>query len=138
MPSRIVVDSGPLIALFTPEDQHHAQAMRFVQTARAVLTSNWAVVTEVTHLLSFHLHAPLNFLTWIQRGGIELIESDIGDLTRIIELMRKYADLPMDFADASLVALCERLDVRDIASVDRDFRVYRFRGRQSFRNVFFE
>lgn len=138
MPSRIVVDSGPLVALFTPEDRHHAQAMQFVQTARAVLTSNWAVVTEVTHLLSFHLHAQLNFLTWIQRGGMELIDSNIDDLTRIVELMRNYADLPMDFADASLVALCERLEVRDIASVDRDFGVYRLRGRHRFRNVFVE
>ena len=59
------------------------------------------------------------------------------DLVRIIELTEKYPDLPMDFADASLVVLCERLKIRDVASVDRDFGIYRTREKKTFRNLFF-
>ena len=58
------------------------------------------------------------------------------DLARIAEVLEKYADLPADFADASLVALAERLRVRRIATVDSDFSVYRIGGKQPFENVF--
>lgn len=51
-------------------------------------------------------------------------------------MMVKYSDLPMGFADASIVAVCERLDIRKVASIDRDFAIYRFRDRQASRNVF--
>ena len=51
--------------------------------------------------------------------------------------MDTYADGPMDFVDALLVAVCERLDIRTIATVDKDFTIYRFKGRGSFVNAFF-
>ena len=50
--------------------------------------------------------------------------------------MAKYVDLPMDFADATLVAVAERLGIRDVATLDDDFTVYRFRDRWAFRNLF--
>lgn len=59
------------------------------------------------------------------------------DLPRICALIEKYADLPADFADASLIALCERLGTRRVASVDRDFTIYRNAARKAFDNVFF-
>jgi len=61
-----------------------------------------------------------------------------GDFPRIRAILDKYGDLPADFADASLVALCERLKTTAIASVDRDFTIYCTRDRNSFRNLFFE
>jgi predicted nucleic acid-binding protein len=51
--------------------------------------------------------------------------------------MEKYGDLPMDFTDAVVVALCERLGTRHVASVDRDFAIYRYKGRAKFVNVLF-
>ena len=51
--------------------------------------------------------------------------------------LEKYADLPMDFTDAVVVALCERLGTNHVASVDRDFTIYRYKGRTKFVNVFF-
>ena len=71
-------------------------------------------------------------------GALVLIQPEAADWDRMLELLPKYADLPMDFTDATLVALCERLGTRDIASVDSDFTVYRYRNRQSFRNLFFD
>ena len=64
------------------------------------------------------------------------IDRDTGsDLPRITEIMAKYADLPADFADAALVAMCERLGISAIATLDRDFDVYRLHDEKAFDNV---
>jgi uncharacterized protein len=138
MPKRIVVDAGPLIALFDKDDKYHADALRFIRGFRGELISNIAVMTEATHLLDFSVRVQIDFLQWACNGGIAIAEISREDLERIIELTNKYADLPMDFADASLVVLCERMKIKEIASVDRHFGIYRTRDRQSLRNIFFK
>jgi uncharacterized protein len=136
MPRRVAVDSGPLVALFDKDDAHHARSLDFVRRLAGEAVSNLAVVTEVVYLLDFSPRVQIDFLTWIRRGGLTLVELEAADFDRIIELLGKYRDLPMDFADASLVTICERLDIRHVASFDRDFSIYRFRNRLMFRNVF--
>jgi predicted nucleic acid-binding protein len=136
-PRTIVVDSGPLIALFDADDAYHSSALEFVRKSRAELILTMAVVTEAMYVLEESLPARRNLLTWIQRGGLTLAEPEANDFARIGELIEKYADLPMDFTDAVVVALCERLGIRHIASVDRDFTIYRYKGRAKFINVFF-
>ncbi|MBW3543792.1 MAG: PIN domain-containing protein [Planctomycetes bacterium] len=123
------------MALFDRDDAHHQRCVEFIRKFRGTGISNLAVVTEVVYLLDFSRQAQRDFLQWIQAGALRLVELDSDDLERVIELMEKYADRPMDFADASLVAVCERLGVRDVASVDNDFLIYRFRNRSTFRNV---
>ena len=136
-PRRIVVDSGPIIALFDAGDAYHARAMEFVRQSRAKMISSMAAVTEAMYVLEGSLQARKNLLAWIQGGGLTLIEPEAGDFERVIELIEKYADLPMDFTDAVVVALCERLGITHVASVDRDFAIYRYKGRGKFVNVFF-
>lgn len=132
----IVVDSGPLIALFDGSDRYHPAAVGFVRAVVAPLYTNIAVITEVVHLLDFEVRAQLDFLNWAMQAL--RIDSRTGhDLPRIYALIEKYADLPADFADASLIALCERLGTRRVARVDRDFTIYRDAGRRPFTNVFF-
>jgi predicted nucleic acid-binding protein len=82
--------------------------------------------------------AQQDFLTWLGAGGLVLLQPEAEDIQRVKDLMAKYADLPMDFADALWVATCERLNVKQIATLDDDFKIYRFRGRGRFDNVFFE
>ncbi|MCI0685520.1 MAG: PIN domain-containing protein [Gemmataceae bacterium] len=137
-PRRIVVDSGPIIALFDAGDAHHRRALDFVRRVRAPLLSTMAVVTEAMYVLDESLPAQRNLLSWMLAGGLTLVEPGAGDLERVIQLMEKYADLPMDFTDAVVVALCERLGTHHVASVDRDFAIYRYKGRGKFVNVFFE
>ena len=81
---------------------------------------------------------PPDFLQWILDGGVSLDDISSDDLRYIIELVQKYSDLPVDFADATLVALCDRLKIGDVASVDKHFAVYRTRDKKAFRNVFFQ
>lgn len=69
-------------------------------------------------------------------GAIEILGVSAAEVERIVVLCRKYADVPMDLADASLVALCERLDTRRIATCDAGFQVYRLHRNRTFQNIF--
>lgn len=136
MPADIVVDTGPLVALFDRDDVYHDRAVEFSHQARAGAFSTIAVITESMFILRKNLQARRNLLTLIYNGGLTLVEPQPEDFERIAVLMEKYADLPMDFADAVVVALCERLGTNRIATVDRDFTIYRYKGRTKFINVF--
>jgi len=132
----IVVDAGPLIAMFTRSDRYHAAALEFLtRTEGAALITNLIVVGEVAAVLGRHkdLVACLN---WI----VENMEIDTNagvDLPKAILILQKYKDLPADLADASLVAMCERRGTNLVASVDNDFDVYRLPKNKKLQNVFF-
>ena len=134
MPS-IVVDSGPLIALFDGSDRFHTRAVDFIRDMRAHLATNLPVLTDVVYMLDFSPQAQRDFLFWAEQALIIDTET-VSDLPRIRALLEKYGDLPADFADASLVALCERLRLHEVASVDSDFTIYRTRDRRAFTNRF--
>jgi len=136
MPRRVAVDTGPLVALFDKSDAYHLKAREFVRRFRGELFSNLAIVTETLYLLDFSVEAQLDFLSWVSSGALTLLHLGAEDLIRVSELMRQYSDLPADFADVSLVALCERLETQEVASLDKDFRVYRTRGKKALTNVF--
>ena len=135
MPSTIV-DSGPLVAFFDRDDRHHREAVAWLEKARKPLVTNIAVVTEISYLLEFSVELQTGFLRWAS-GNLQIDDATERDLPRIADLMTKYADLPADFADASLIALAERLKLSRIATTDRDFTIYRTLGRKPLRNVFF-
>jgi len=133
---RTVVDSGPLVALFDRDDAHHESALEFLKKFKGELISDLPVVTEVMYLLDFSVQAQVEFLRWVHAGGVNLIEVTAEDLERTADLLVKYRGLPADFADATLVSIAERLGLHEIATVDRDFGIYRLKGKKAFRNVF--
>jgi len=134
MGGEVAVDSGPLVALFNATDAYHAKALAWARTFTGRLVSNAVVVTEVVYLLDVNSQVQSDFLLWIGRGGMGLIELTAEDRQRCAQIMVKYADLPAVFADASLLAQAERLGLREVASIDRDFDVYRLKNR--LRNIF--
>jgi predicted nucleic acid-binding protein len=136
MPAKTAVDAGPLVALFDRSDQHHPKALEFMENFEGEFISTVAVVTEVAYLLDFSVAAQADFIDWLSAGAIELVHLGTGDLERIAVLIAQYADLPMDFADASLVAVCERQGIRQVATLDSDFHIYRLDGKDSFINIF--
>ena len=98
-------------------------------------------MSEVVYFLDFSAGAQADFLEWLHdghaRGLMRIAALDAADLPGLAALVRKYADRPMDLADASLVWLANRINVTDIITIDRtDFAVYRTAKRKSFRNVF--
>jgi predicted nucleic acid-binding protein len=130
----IAIDAGPLVALFKGADSLHADAVAFIQRVDRPLVTNLVVLSEVVALLAPSFQTA--FLGWTV-GALVIDDATIADMPRIVEIMEKYADLPADFADASLVALCERRGIGDVATVDKDFDIYRTVDRKRLRNVFF-
>ncbi len=138
MPNFILVDAGPLIALFDRDDKHHDRIVDFVKGANYKFITTTAVVTEVTHMLDFSVNVQIDFLEWIMKEGVILQETSQRDISRIIGLTQKYSDRPMDFADATLVIAAEKTGARQIISIDSDFDIYRLPGKVKIRNVFKE
>jgi predicted nucleic acid-binding protein len=99
------------------------------------LITTIASITETLHLLNFNRNAQIDFLEWVNQGAVEIYSIENIDFGRIKELTIKYSDLPMDFADACLVLLAEKLDINQIATIDRDFTVYKIKGRKRFKVV---
>ncbi len=134
----IIADTGFWVALFNPRDTHHPKACAFTPTINEPLITTLPVVTEVCYLLQKRSH-PLKAAAFLneQRTGLFSLFT-IGEMQwpRMVQLMNQYADLPMDFADASLVLLAEELGDGRILSTDkRDFHTYRWKNTQPFSNL---
>jgi predicted nucleic acid-binding protein len=128
----IIVDAGPLVALFRARDAHHQAAMSALESTRAALLTTWPVVTEACHFLRQDGKRAL--LSFIRRGALRLEPLSTDDLPRLDELLSRYEQ--MDFADATLVVLGERTGVAEIFTIDRrGFEAYRMRGGRRFRLV---
>ncbi len=136
MLNTILIDTGPLAALFDKDDRHHLKMVEFIKGKRFRFVTTTAVLTEVTHLLDFSVEAQVNFLQWVLNNGVEIEEIGIPDISRIIELTKKYSVRPMDFADATLVIAAERTGIKKIISIDSDFDIYRLPGKVRIENVF--
>lgn len=132
---KCLVDAGPLIALFDRDDTYHTAVKTFLQEYRGMLYSSWPVITEVSHMLDFHVETQIDFLQWIRRGAVTLLDIDTVAVDRIIELSQKYADVPMDLADSSLVALSEAHSITDIMTIDSDYYIYRTKKGKALKNL---
>ena len=130
--NKILVDSGPLIALFDSSDKYHKLALNFIKSNKKPLITTIASITETLHMLDFNQNAQIDFIKWICLGAVEIYNIENGDFPRICQLTKKYHDLPMDFADACLVLLAEKLKIDKIATIDRDFSIYRIDGKKRF------
>jgi predicted nucleic acid-binding protein len=131
---RLLVDTGPLIAWFDAGDAHHETVARYLETFDGELLSSWPVLTETCHLLPQRM-VPA-FMQWVADGGLTIAELPASATSALAERLGKYADLPMDLADATLIWLTERLGVFDVLTLDRrDFGIYRSARGKALRNV---
>ena len=131
----VLIDSGPLIALFDADDRYHSVSVDFIRRNRRPLATSLANITEAVYVLDYSRDAQTAFLKWISSSSIAIEAIDPDEILKICQLFEKYHDVPMDFADACMVYLGERLSTDEIATVDSDFEVYRMRGKRPFKNV---
>ena len=134
----IIADTGFWIALANQRDRYHEEAKGILGQLREPLITTWPVMTETCRLLVARLgvDSEIRFLRAARDGSFSIFSLDERHLGRIEVLTKKYRDLPMDLADASLVILAEELGSGRILSTDtRDFRTYRWKRRKPFRNL---
>ena len=128
--TRVVIDTGPLVALLNRRDSHHRWVREVFDTVEPPLVTCEAVVSEACFLLS-----PL---AGGQDAVLELLVKDVlridfnmrAELDSLRSLMRKFANVPMSLADACLVRMSELDPHTVIVTLDTDFRVYRRNRRQ--------
>ena len=134
---RWLVDTGPLVAYLDRADPMHGAVTERVDGFTGQLATTGAVVTEVMYFVSDASDGPLAFAELLVSSDVQVIESmQPSEILAAALLMRKYAATPMDFADATLVALAEQLDLTDILTLDRrGFSTYRTSTGRKFRLV---
>jgi predicted nucleic acid-binding protein len=131
----IVCDTGPLVAVLNADDKHHDACRSLLESEPGPLIVPAPILTEVCYLAASRLgpQAEAAFLESLASAELHLEATTTGDLARMAELVRAYADFPLGAADASVIAVAERLDVTQIATIDhRHFRVVRPRHCHAF------
>lgn len=132
----VLVDTGPLVAVVDVSDKDHRRCVDVLKRLSDPMISTWPVITEAAYLLG-QTQNPVDsqdaLLEAMDRQVVVIAELGREDIPRIRALIRKYRDLPMDLADASLVRVAERDAIRQVFTLDRrDFEVYRLGRRETF------
>ena len=127
------LDTGPWVALIDRSETRHAECVQWLKHFSGSLYSTEAVLTEVLYLLNFSITAQCAALDFVLESVVEIVPASTMSLKKTKNLMKKYADLPMDFADATIVCLATETRMQNVVTFDRkDFTIYRLPNSQSF------
>lgn len=132
-----LTDAGPLIAIIDADEPDHASCVEALDLVTLPLVTTWPAFTEAMYLLGRAGGIRAQRALWSLVRSERLVVADLAPslVERSARLMDQYADRPMDLADATLVALAEARGDRRIFTLDTDFQIYRYRGRQRFETV---
>lgn len=131
MTRRFIADAGPLVALLSRRDHHHAWAKAAFATVNPPALTCEAVLAEAWHLLGRTSDGQAALLELIAGGTLIVEFSLLAELVPVRRLVARYRDRPMSLADACLVRLAELFDEATVITLDVDFSVYRKHGRQN-------
>lgn len=125
----LLVDTSAFVGLLNPADSRHGECVqRAEKLARETFVTTLPVLTEAFHMLRAGSRAAANLATLVRDGAVAIHLPDADEIDRAFDLMTEYADLPMDFADASLVTAAQSLGATKVFTLaTRDFAVYRIR-----------
>ena len=134
MANELLLDTGALVSLLDRSQRRHQEFAEFFDSWTGQVVTTEAVLTESTHLLGRVAGGAVACLDFVLSGGALLVPATTNSIRRARDLMNRYADCPMDFADATLVVLAEDLGTELVLTTDqRDFSVYRIAGRKKFK-----
>ena len=131
----MLTDAGPLAAIVDGRDSYHDSCVAELRRLAPPMVTLLPAFTEAMYLAGRRAGWAAQDRLWVmvERGVLLVQQLESADLDRARELMRHYRDLPMDFADATLVAYAERENLHEVFTVNRrDFSTYRLRGRTAF------
>ena len=130
---KALLDTGPWVALIDSSERAHFACVEWFAVFEGDLYSTEPVLTEVLYLLNFSLKAQKAALEYVLRDIVTLVPSNVQTLKVARSLMEKYSDLPMDFADATLVCLAHESGITNIVTLDqKDFSVYKTFNNRGF------
>jgi uncharacterized protein len=133
---RVLVDTGPLVAIMSPADQHHKTCLEALHDLPGPLFSCWPVITEAAWLLRRRPGVVRQLLDSISAGFLELLPVESAEATEIGKVIEKYKNIRPQLADAALVYLAERDGFDVIFTLDRrDFSVYQAGRKRAFRII---
>ena len=127
----VIADTGPLVAMLDRDNQDHAWAVREGRRLPPKMLSCEAVLSEVHFLTQDLPEAKAHIEGWLADGRLELPFTVRDHHSLVHDLMARYANVPMSFADACLVRMSELWPEAPVYTLDSDFRVYRRNKRQS-------
>lgn len=127
-------DAGPLIAIIDADEPDHDACLAALDELTLPLVTTWPAFTEAMYLLGQAGGITAQRALWklVHTGRLNLADLSTKTVERSAQLMDKYADRPMDLADATLVAFAEDQGHRRVFTLDSDFHIYRLLGRQRF------
>ena len=125
MANEVILDTGPLVAYLDKRQDYHARAKREFANLSGHVVSREAVITEACFLVADHEPALAKIADYLRRGIIRLDFSLAANHARVFDLMRKYADTPMSFADTCLVCMANERARSRVFTLDSDFTIYR-------------
>jgi uncharacterized protein len=123
--SRVLVDTGPIVALLNRRDHHHAWARKVLDTIEPPIFTCEAVISEACFLLGRFTHGPDTVLELLANDVLKVDFQIRSELDSLRKLMQKFASVPMSLADACLVRMTELERETVIVTLDSDFHVYR-------------
>jgi uncharacterized protein len=125
---RVLLDTGPMVALFSEDDEHHQRCSDALTALIPPLATCWPVVTEAAWLLRTRPRCLHQLFEGFDNGFFVLLTLDATDLPAIAALMKRYEDAGLQFADAALAHLAERENIRTVFTTDRrDFSIIRLK-----------
>lgn len=131
MKARVIVDTGPLVALLNKTDHAHDWVLQQMASLAPPLLTCEAVLAEATYLTRQVLGARIALLEMVGEGFLEIGMTIADQHAALLSMVRRYANVPMSLADACLVRLAELKPQSPVMTLDRDFAVYRKNGRQA-------
>ena len=129
--SRIVVDTGPLVALLNARDAYHAWARETFDEIEPPLSTCEAVLSEACFLVRGLRGGPDAVMEMVERGVLAPSFRLEREADSVRKLMARFASVPMSLADACLVRMAELEPRVTVMTCDGDFRIYRKHGRQA-------
>jgi len=127
-----LLDTGVIVALLDRDERHHLQCVDVVSDIVGPFVTCEAVIAESCYLLRRTHGAPGAVIKNVANGVFQTPFRLVDRAASVEKLLRKYSDVPMDFADACLVDLADQLDTGQILTLDSDFEIYRWRSRRRF------
>lgn len=122
----ILVDTGPIVALLSRNDQHFDRCLQAAEQVGFPLLTCWPVLAEATHLIHRNGGELRDVLEWVKQGRLELLGLDRTDLLAIDKILGRYSDQGFDLADAALMWLAEREGIEKVFTIDSaDFATFR-------------